>query len=208
MSVKASEIVTAARQLIGASYTWWQDGDPVPLWLYDYPYSRPPVEYIMSAGTMCSDLISWARMECGLPWIGGTGAYQDWIMTNGGIAFDPSIPGVPGAICVHRYEGPWAQGHIALYTDEHTLIQATDGVGSFAGVNEGEQDYDSHQWANYLVYGLQPDVDYSEHTGGNNGETQPAPSWQWIALDARGYLRADGPDWSRGWYDSEWAYHQ
>lgn len=176
MSVKASQVVEAGRSILGASYVWWQIGDPLPKWYYEYPYGPPPPSWVYANGIHCADYISYARQLCGLPAIGGTGDYQDWLEANGGETFDPSTPGVPGALCVHRYEGPYgsAQGHVAMYTDEHTLIQAT----SMYGVNEGEQDYDSHQWANYYIYGLMPDVDYS----GSGEISAPAPSdrliWQ------------------------------
>ena len=200
--VKASDIVEAARELIGVRYVWWAEGDPLPMYYYDYPDSAPPVWYMRQNGTMCSDLINWARMYCGLPAIGGTPAYYDWLYA-GGEWFDPSVDGVAGALCVNPgiWRGGAGQGHVALYSGAHTLIQATDGVGSFAGVNEGEQDYDSHGWANYWLYGLMPDVDYSEYI---DDAPDPVPALsgppRWVSIDRDGWYRADGPDWSKGWH--------
>jgi cell wall-associated NlpC family hydrolase len=205
--VKGSEIVAAARQLIGVPYVWWQEGDPIPMWSYDYPYTNPPVQEMWNRYVMCSDLVNWARQECGLAAIGGTPAYYDFLMGGGTAeAFDPTTPGVPGAICVNPgiWRGGYGQGHVAIYTDEHTLIEATDGTGSFAGVNEGEQDYDSHQWAGYWLYGLMSDVDYSEsipEPDPGHGGVVTDPSVNWFAIDSNGWVRLGGPDadWSGGW---------
>ena len=96
-------------------------------------------------------------------------------------------------------------GHISIYADEHTLIQATDGQGSWAGVHEGEQDYDAG-WANYWLYGLMPDVDYD---GVDQPETmvvtpEEVPSVatefevNWFGIGADDYVRLGG-DYTKGW---------
>lgn len=212
MTVTGNDIVEAARSLLGVWYVWWELGDPIPMWLDEWGNAAPPREHMDQVGVMCSDLVNYARMECGLEPVGGTPAYYDWLLANGtGQAFDPSTPGVPGAICVNP--GPWrgdnvlAQGHISIYTDEHTLIQATDGKGSFAGVNEGEQDTDAG-WANYWLYGLMPDVSYETRDAGD----MPVPPSEipsvatevevnWHAITSEGWWRLGGKDvdWSGGW---------
>lgn len=207
MSVTGQDIVDAARQLLGVWYVWWQPNDPIPMWSYDYPNQVPPWSWFDANGTMCSDLVNAARMECGLESIGGTPAYYDWLLSAGtGEAFDPSTEGVPGAICVNPgvWRGGSGQGHIACYTDSRTLIQATDGQGNFAGVNEGEQDYDSYKWANYWLYGLMPDVDYSEYIepvqpGHENVVIDPSVNWFAIASDGVVRLGGENVDWSGGW---------
>lgn len=208
--VTGQDIVEAARKLLEVWYSWWKEGDPIPKWWYEYGDTCPPRWWFDENGTMCADLINAARNYCGLPSIGGTPAYYDWAVANGGVNFDSSTPGVPGAICVNP--GPWRgdtlldQGHIALYTDEHTLIQATDGSGSFAGVNEGEQDYDSQTWAGYWTYALMPDVDYSADLGDDAPEPQPALTVpRWLAYNRDNWPMLDGPDWSKGfhWYDKD-----
>lgn len=207
MAVTGSDIVQAARELLGVPYVWWKDGDPIPMWSYDYADSNPPASEMWNWYVMCSDLVNWARQECGLDAIGGTPAYYDWLLSSGtGEAFDPSTEGVPGAICVNPgiWRGGYGQGHIAIFTDEHTLIQATDGQGGFAGVNEGEQDYDSHGWANYWLYGLMSDVDYSEYIqpvqpGHENVVIDPSVNWFAIGADGIVRLGSKDVDWSGGW---------
>lgn len=202
--VTADDVVASARKLLGVWYEWWEEGEPIPLWYYDYPGSVPPRWWFNANGTMCSDLINYARMDNGLEYIGGTPAYYDWLYATGEW-FDSSAAGVPGALCVNPgvWRGGEGQGHISLYTDERTLIQATDGTGDFAGVNEGEQDYDSHRWANYWLYGLMPDVDYSAYLGEGAAPTPEDLAIQrprWLSIDKDGWQRADGPDWARGWH--------
>jgi len=139
-------------------------------------------------------------MECGLTPIGLTKQYGDWLWNEGtGAYFDTSSPGVPGAICVKPWDG-WSEGHVAIYADAHTLIQAVLNPG----VYEGEQDYDSYNWAGYTTYGLMPDVDYSDVQGWGD-VNQEATAY--VAVDAQGYLRLNGPDWSGGWWDAGWKWH-
>lgn len=211
MSVTGQDIVDSARKLLGVWYVWWQDGDPIPMWLDDYGYGAPSRDYFDTHGIMCSDLVNFARMDNGLPPVGGTPAYYDWLLSNGtGEYFDPASPGVAGAICVNP--GPWrgdyvlSQGHMSLYTDEHTLIQATDGIGAWAGVHEGEQDYNAG-WANYWLYGLMPDVDYGSGAGEvevpaeeiDSVATEEVINWHGIGEDRIWRLGGEGVDWSRGW---------
>ncbi len=93
-----------------------------------------------------------------------------------------------------------AEGHVAIYTDAHTLIQAT----ATSGVWEGEQDYDSYAWAGYTSYGLMPDVEYGDVE--DWPQTNQEEVW-YVAVDAQGYMRVKGPDYSGGWYDAGWKWH-
>lgn len=199
------DIVDSARKLLGIWYEWWEEGEPIPLWWYEYGDTMPPLSWFWANGTMCSDLVNAARNDNGLPSIGGTPAYYDWLVAASVAEdFDPTTPGVPGAVCVNPgvWRGGSGQGHIAIYTDEHTLIQATDGAYPFNGVNEQEQDYDSHKWANYWIYALMPDVDYSESLASGAPEVveNSISVPRWLSIDKDGWCRADGHDWSRGWH--------
>lgn len=195
------DIVNSARKLLGVWYEWWSEGEPIPLWYYDYPDSVPPRWWFDVNGTMCSDLVNYALMDNGLGYVGGTPAFYDYLIASGTAEdFDPTTPGEPGAVAVNPgvWRGGSGQGHIAIFTDDHTLIQATDGAGDYAGVNEWEKDYDSNSWANYWIYGRLPGVTYGETV-----VDVPVVGPRWISIDREGWLRADGPDWSRGWYGME-----
>lgn len=203
--VTGQDIVDSARKLLGVWYEWWSEGEPIPLWWYEYGDSPPPREWFDANGTMCSDLVNFARVDNGLPSIGGTPAFYDWLMDSGlAQDFDPDAPGVPGAVVVNPgvWRGGTGQGHISIFVDEHTILQATDGIGSFAGVNEGEKDYTSHGWASYWIYALMPDVDYSGDLGDDAPDPtdNPIPKPRWVSIDKAGWLRADGPDWAKGWH--------
>lgn len=141
------DIVNAAREYIGAPYRYWTGVYPEygPPGYNDWQNAGYyPSGYVTSEGVHCAGLVNLARMECGLQPIGLTKQYSDWIWASGtGSYFDPSSPGVPGAICVIPWDpSTGAEGHVAIYTDAHTLIQAT----LSSGIWEGEQDYDSYQW--------------------------------------------------------------
>ncbi len=203
--VKASEIVAAARSYAGSPYRWWTGAFPEygPPGYMDYQspgYYSPG--FVKREGVHCAGLINLARMECGLEPVGLTKAYYDWLYDSGEW-FDPSTPGVPGAICVHPWQsgmGAGNEGHVAMYTDEHTLVQSVPGTG----VYEGEQDYDSHAWADYWLYALMSDVDYSEYPGGDDVPLQT--EW-YLAVTREGWVQLNGGDWSGGWWDSAWVWH-
>lgn len=207
MAVTGMDIVKAARKFVGAPYRFWTGAVP-ELYAPGYGEWVNPGDYtpgyVQSEGVHCAGLVNLARMECGLPPIGLTKQYGDWLWNEGtGEVFnpDPNSPGVPGAICVRPWDpGSGAEGHVAIYTDAHTLIQAVLNPG----VYEGEQDYDSYQWAGYTSYGLMPDVDYSGVA--DWGNTNKEEVW-YVAIDAEGYMRVKGPDWSGGWYDAGWKWH-
>ena len=199
------DIVNAARQYVGAPYKWWTGAYPEygPPGYNDWqnPGYYPP-GYVTSEGVHCAGLVNLARMECGLQPVGLTKQYADWAWYSGtGAYFDPSTPGVPGAICVVPWDpSTGAEGHVAIYTDAHTLIQAT----ATSGVWEGEQDYDSYAWAGYTSYGLMPDVEYGDVE--DWPQTNQEEVW-YVAVDAQGYMRVKGPDYSGGWYDAGWKWH-
>lgn len=177
--VKAYDLVEAARMLEGAYYRWWYVGASLPMWADD-GYDHPPVSYIMDRGVMCSDLLNWARQECGLPSIGGTSDYSNALVDWS--AFDPDTPGIPGAVCVNPYYSPVHQGHVALYTGEHQIIQSLVNPG----VTEAYTDTQTHEWegCRFEWYGFMADVDYSDA-----GDVSPG---------------AEFPAWRRnGWYEQE-----
>lgn len=196
------DIVASARKLLGVWYEWWSEGESIPLWWYEYGDNPPPRSYFDANGTMCSDLVNFALNDNGLPSIGGTPAFYDALYDSGSW-FDASASAVPGAVCINpgTWRGGNGQGHIAIYTDEHTLIQATDGAGSFAGVNEGEQDYNSVAWADYWLYGLLPGVDYSEHTDTKPPPIEAVTKPRWLAIGKNGAAIVNGKDFSGGWHE-------
>lgn len=174
--VKAAELVEAARAYVGSPYRWWTGA---------YPEHGPPGYmdggniaaytwgFVRREGVHCAGLINLARADCGLEPMGLTKAYYDWLYDDGEW-FVTDDPGVPGAICVHPWQAGVTEGHIAMYTDTHTLIQSVPGQG----VWEGEQDYDSHRWADYWLYALMPDVDYSDASPQPSTEVwTPAQTW-------------------------------
>jgi hypothetical protein len=210
MAVTGMDIVEAARKFAGAPYHFWtgafpEYGPPGYMdWLNPGDYMPG---YVQSEGVHCAGLVNLARMECGLQPVGLTKAYSEWLWSSGkGESFnpDPNTPGVPGALCVKPWEPGTppgqSEGHIAIYTDAHTLIQAVVNPG----VYEGEQDYDSYAWAGYTTYGLMPDVDYSGVA--DRGNINKEDVW-YVAVDSEGYMRVKGPDWSGGWYDAGWKWH-
>lgn len=164
--VTAEEIVEAARAYAGSPYRWWTGAYPEygpPGYMDADPEKYTPA-FVRREGVHCSGFINLVRAACGLEPVGLTKAYYDWLYEDGEW-FDPSAPGVPGAICVHPWEEGLTEGHVALYTGDHTIIQAEP----TGGVWEGDTDYGSHAWADYWLYGLMPDVDY-----GNVPEPAPA----------------------------------
>jgi len=202
VAVKASDIVAAAESYLGAPYRWWTGAFPEygPPGYMDWQnpgYYNPG--FVASEGVHCSGFINLVRMECGLEPIGLTRAYEDWMWANGGESFDPFTPGQVGAICVRGWTPDTApgvsEGHVALYVGEHELIHASPGLG----VNRGMTDIETYWWAQYAVYGLMPDVDYSEAPEREPGtEPETAEVVNWFGIGADGVVRLGG-DWSRGW---------
>jgi hypothetical protein len=161
----AKDIVESAYKLLGAPYRTWELGDPLPMWKRDGRGDPPPASHLKNVGVMCADLINFALEDNGLRPGGGTQAFGDYLVNTSG--FDPGSPGEPGAIAYRPYRGPelGAQGHIALYVDEHTLIQALGGIQPrFFGVTDRFTDKETYSWGGntlFTVYGFLPGVDYS-----------------------------------------------
>jgi hypothetical protein len=191
--VTGQDIVASARKLVGAAYRQWYSGNPVPMWLYDQAGDPPDAEHMLSVGCMCSDLLNWACEDNGLAAIGGTGAWADAIVDWQ--PFDPSTPGEVGAVAVKGYQGPYAEGHILLFTGPHSAIQSLVSPG----VTEDYTDAETYAWGGETAfdwYGRIPGVTY--------GEAAPAPpvpveDCAWIGWDKNGKPVANGADCSRGW---------
>lgn len=206
--IKAVDLVEACRLLRGIFYRVWYDGDSIPMWLDDGYTNVPPVSHMQKVGVECSDLLSWGLEYCGGDAIGGTGDFSDALVDWD--YFDSSTPGEAGAIAVTPYSGPALsqQGHVLLFTGEHSTIQAlySDGV---------TEKYSDSETAGFLYlqyYGKLPGVDYSG--GGNSGgdPSQFVKAPRWIAISKDGYLVAEGADYTRGWLDSgfkkgDWSFH-
>lgn len=175
--VTASDIVEAARSVIGSSYRYWYGGATIPMWRDDGYYFAPPAGYILSAGVMCSDLLNFARETCGLPSVGGTEAWE-WFITDWQ-AFDPSTPGIPGAVAVNGYTSESQQGHVILYTGEHSCVQALLSPGVTEDYTDAET-YSWGGWCDFKWYGFMPDVDYSGVLPERPTQTEtwvPAQAW-------------------------------
>jgi len=174
----AQDIVESAYKLLGAPYRTWHLGDPLPMWKKDGRGDPPPASDLKDVGVMCADLINFALQDNGLRPGGGTQAFGDYLENTSG--FDPDTPGEPGAIAYRPYRGAalGAQGHIALYVDEHTLIQALAGTQPrFFGVTDQFSDKETYNWGGntlFTVYGFLPGVDYSGRP--KDGTTTHAPN--------------------------------
>ena len=206
VSVRASEIVEAAYEVLGAPYRLWYPGMSLPTWLDDWRGDPPPASHLMSVGLECADLVAYALARNGLayPYQAGTSTFGDFLVNAS--SFDPNTPGEPGAVCLKPYEGPaWEdQGHIAIYVDDHTLIQALG-----RGTTDAWTDTETWSWGGsteFTIYGYLPGVDYSGEE--YSGTRQPGiTDWEYIAADIKGYLCVNGSDWRGGWFDKQWNWH-
>lgn len=189
------DIVNAAYEVLGAPYRTWSLGSPIPMWSYDGAGDPPPSEHIKEYGVMCSDLVSWAAMRCGLGPVYGTEALAYYLVDQQ--PFDPSTPGEPGAICLRPYSGPALrdQGHVGIYVDEHYLIQAL----YTPGVTDAYTDAETWGWGGsteFTIYGYLAGVDYSGDVSPNTLSSRP--SWDHGA----GWYEVH-EDWSMTWHRSE-----
>ena len=141
-------------------------------------------------------------------WDLGSGRYRTWgnDYLVDARSFDPDAPGEPGAVCLATFGGNNGEGHIAIYVDEHTLIQSL----TTTGVTDQFTDIQTHVWpeCGFEIYGHIPGVDYSGGKEDGNGSNEAAAPPRWLSIDRDGWLRADGEDWSRGWYDRQWNWHR
>lgn len=190
--VTGQDIVDAALLLRGAPYRQWYSGNPVPMWIYDGAGDPPSAEHLLSVGVMCADLLNWACEYNGLPAIGGTGAWADAMVDWS--PYDPSAPGEIGAIAVKGYQGPYAEGHILLFTGGHSTIQSL----VTPGVTDAFTDSETYSWGGQTAfewYGKIPGVDYC----GLSAPPIPDNSLAWIAWDRYGIANVNGADTSGGW---------
>jgi hypothetical protein len=180
----AQDIVESAYKLLGAPYRTWRTGDPLPMWKKDGRGDPPPPAHLKNVGVMCADLITFALKDNDLRAVGGTQAYEDFLVRKS--RFDPGSPGEPGAIAFRPFSGPQlgSQGHIALYVDEHTIIQALAGKQPrFFGVTDKFTDRETFNWGGntrFTVYGFLPGVDYSERSKDgktHNGKTHASETY-------------------------------
>ena len=103
-------------------------------------------------------------MDNDLPTVYGTAAFENFLENT--VDFVPEHPSQPGAIAYDPYlsavEGQ--QGHIAIYVDEHTLIQALTFNGTPSpGVTDDYDDITTYNWGGdtlFTRYGFLPGVDY------------------------------------------------
>jgi hypothetical protein len=142
----AWDIIGAARELLGVTkYRYWQDGDPIPMWRKDGwgEHPLPPFWYFEQNGIMGADLINYALARNGIGPNGGTGTFlkDGWLVRAGG--FDPNSPGQAGAIAFRPYQDPVDNGSIALYLDEHQVIQSIPSDG----VTDQYTDAQTYSWA-------------------------------------------------------------
>lgn len=201
--VGIEEIMAKMDLLRGASYRWWDGQYPFTPGTAMYAdgsghsdedgwAGKYSVDYIMREGVNCVGLLNWARMECGLDPIGGTGHWYDWLWDNSEW-FDPSTPGERGAVVVHQYEEGISEGHIAVFVDDQYLIQSE----STNGVWAGEHQVHSNNWAGYQLYAKMPDVDYS---GAKSDVDITENSKPYMAIDSDYNFVYNGHDWSKGWW--------
>jgi hypothetical protein len=170
----AQDIVNAAYELLGVKYRYWQPGYRIPMWLDDGPYMDVFLNaghqqgvaelrsHLQQVGVMGADLINFALVanrlyETG----GGTGTYASYLVNTAD--FDPHSPGQRGAIALRPYQGPDDDGSIALYLDEHYVIQSIPSEG----VTDRYTDQETYSWASqgyprygFTIYGFLPGVRY------------------------------------------------
>jgi hypothetical protein len=160
----AEDIVQAASTLLGVQYRDWHPGDSIPMWLNDGYGSSDLYAlrlHVSRVGVMGADLINYALQLNGIGPNGGTGTFSEWLVNAGG--FDPYSPGQRGAIALRPYQNEQDNGSIALYLDEHRVIQSIPSEG----VTDNYTDQQTYQWASqgyprygFTTYGLLWGVSY------------------------------------------------
>lgn len=177
--VTGQDIVNAAYEVLGAPYRTWSAGSSIPMWLYDGMGDPPPASHIKNYGVMCSDLVSYALERCGLPPCYGTENLAYYLENQ--MDFDPSTPGVAGAVCLRPYSGPALedQGHVAIYTGdgEHNLIQSL----YLPGVTDAYTDFETYGWGGsteFTIYGFLPGVNYDGEPAKDTSSSSAGGTWQ------------------------------
>lgn len=171
-TVTPADIIQIGRQMLGAEYSQW-DGtwppeDGAPFWMT----GDVSVDLVKRDGCNCAGFLNAILRILGLPPAGGTGSIGDYLIDLED--FDVNLPAVPGAIALRPWTGGVGnleEGHVAIYLDEHTLLQS-----DHRGVNEQDQDYDSQPWAGFTVYGLLPGVNYEQ--GSPPGDQTDKEMWE------------------------------
>jgi cell wall-associated NlpC family hydrolase len=155
--VTAQDLIATGRQMMGSAYEQWDGTWPpsagAPFWMI----GDVSVDLVLKYGCNCSGFLNAILRLNGLPAAGGTGSIGDYLIDLQD--FDVSTPAVPGALALRPWSGgvgDLSEGHVALYTGAHSLLQA-----DHRGVNELDTDTVSQSWAGFTVYGLLPNVDYS-----------------------------------------------
>jgi hypothetical protein len=149
-------LLNAARQLLGVPYREPSTDRPdtAPTWLRDGVGDPPPVGHLQQVGVRSYDLINYAlEANDRAPLVVAGNLVKSF-------PFDPSAPGQPGAIAV-AFHG--REVHVALYLDEHQLIQCIPSEG----VTDRYTDEETYAWAsqgwpryNFTIYGFLPGVSY------------------------------------------------
>lgn len=185
MVVRPEDLIATGRELQGASYGQWDGYWPpsagAPFWMY----GAVSVDLVLEYGCNCAGFINAIRRVNGLDALGGTGSIGDRLINL--LDFDVTTPAVPGAIALRPWSGGVAdvnEGHVALYTSAHDLLQA-----DHRGVNEEDSDYDSQPWAQFTVYGLMDDVLYED------GPDSDPQLWERF-----GWYEAINPQWDLRWH--------
>ena len=150
-------LLNAARQLLGVPYRQQSTDRPdtTPTWRRDGVGDPPPVWHLQQVGVRSYDLINYA-LE----------ANDRAPARNLGksFPFDPAAPGQPGAIAVaHSGENTRMEVHVALYLDEHRVLQCIPSEG----VTDRYTDEETYAWAsqgwpryNFTIYGFLRGVSY------------------------------------------------
>jgi hypothetical protein len=76
-------------------------------------------------------------------------------------SYDPGTLGLVGALVMHPpKEGRGIEEeHIGMLSTPDQYVTQAD---ASRGVNENDHAWETHEWTDFTLYGLMPDVDYSE----------------------------------------------
>lgn len=164
------------------------------MWLADGMGNPPSAEYLKyGPGVMCADLVAFACLDNGIDAPAGTSAWWDFLEEREDFSLE--TPGEVGAVCMSPYQDPYDQGHIAIYTGEHYIVQSI----TSGGVTNDWTDYETYPWpeCHFTLYGKIPGVDYSGSTSSSPDSVSERPSWDHGA----GWYEVF-EDWSMTWHSS------